>query len=195
MTDSVKAARAAVQIGSLAVDGFMLPDGDYRMSQAQAAQAIGESPVYALRFLQSKDSKALLGEAYTDYNPEAVEVESEPGKRGQTRINALPLEVVTAYWLTRAYKGNQKAFILCWALLTESLERRFDEAFSVSRTEEERNTLLTERVQQLEQSLEILGQTFAIDDVARQERDYFERLLRENGIDPWGLSGEAQSKE
>jgi hypothetical protein len=101
MSDSVKASRAIVQIGSIQVDGFMLPDGSYRMSQAQAAEAIEEPPVYALRFLRSKDSKALLEETYTDYTPESVEVEPESGKRGQTRINALPLEVVSAYWLTR----------------------------------------------------------------------------------------------
>ncbi|MEG4577414.1 hypothetical protein QUA56_32815 [Microcoleus sp. N3A4] len=64
------------------------------------------------------------------------------GQRGQTRINALPLDVVTAYWLTRAYKGNRKAFLLSWTLLTESLERRFDEAFGVTRTPQERNELL-----------------------------------------------------
>lgn len=77
MTDSTKATRATVQIGNFEVDGFMLPDGSYRMSQTQAAGAIEEPPVYALRFLQSKDSKALLGEAYTDYTPEPVEVEPE----------------------------------------------------------------------------------------------------------------------
>ena len=184
MTESVRAVRASVQIGSLTVDGFMLPDGSYRMSQTQAAETIDESPVYALRFLRSNDSKALLGEVYTDYTPESVEVEPEPGKRGQTRINALPLDVITAYWLTRAYKGNRKAFLLSWTLLTESLERRFDEAFGVTRTEGERNELLNQRVQELERDI---SEAFWVDDEIRMERDHYERLLRENGIDPWGL--------
>ena len=188
MTNPTRATRTTVTISSLEVDGFMLPDGSYRMSQAQAAGTIEEPPVYALRFLRSNDSKALLGETYTDYTPESVEVEASPGKRGQTRINALPLDVVTAYWLTRAYKGNRKAFLLSWALLTESLERRFDEAFGVSRTETERNDRLSQRLQQLESDLSRLGETYALDDIARQEREYLERLLRENGIDPWGTS-------
>lgn len=187
MSEPIKATRATVPIGSIEVDGFRLPDGSYRMSQAQAAETIEEPPVYALRFLQSKDSKTLLGEAYTDYTPERVEVESDSGKRGQTRINALPLEVVTAYWLSRASRGNKKAFLLTWALLTESLERRFDSVFGVERTEQERNTLLTQRIQQLESDLDRLGEGFALDDEIRRERDYFERLLREHGIDPWGL--------
>ncbi len=189
MTDSVKATRTAVTIGSLTVDGFMLPDGSYRMSQAQAAEAIGEPPVYALRFLRSKDSQALLGEAYTDYTPERVEVESE-GERGQTRINALPLEVVTGYWLTRSYKGNKQAFILSWALITENLERRFDNAFGVSRTEQERDDRLSARVQQLEQDLSKLGEAYALDDDLRQRLVYYEKLLKENGIDAWAIPPE-----
>ena len=187
MTESVRAVRASVQIGSLTVDGFMLPDGSYRMSQTQAAETIDESPVYALRFLRSNDSKALLGEVYTDYTPESVEVEPEPGKRGQTRINALPLDVITAYWLTRAYKGNRKAFLLSWTLLTESLERRFDEAFGVIHTEGERNELLNQRVQELERDI---SEAFWVDDEIRMERDHYKRLLQENGIvDPWALPG------
>lgn len=162
----------------------MLPDGSYRMSQTQAAETIDESPVYALRFLRSNDSKALLGEVYTDYTPESVEFEPEPGKRGQTRINALPLDVITAYWLTRAYKGNRKAFLLSWTLLTESLERRFDEAFGVTRTKLERNELLSQRVQELERDI---SEAFWVEDEIRIERDHYERLLRENGIEPWGL--------
>lgn len=50
MTESTRAIRALLQIGSLTVDGFMLPDGSYRMSQTQAAETIDEPPVYALRF-------------------------------------------------------------------------------------------------------------------------------------------------
>ena len=42
MTDSVRAVPASVQIGSLIVDGFMLPDGSYRMSQTQAAECVGK---------------------------------------------------------------------------------------------------------------------------------------------------------
>ena len=188
--DTVKAQRSTVRIGDLEVDGFMLPDGSYRMSQAQAAEAIEEPPVYALRFLRSKESKALLGEGYTDYTPESVDVEPEPGKRGQTRINALPLEVVTAYWLTRSYKGNKKAFALAWGLLTESLDRRFDAAFGVIRSEAERDERLAGRVQRLERDLERLGEAFAIEDDLKRERDRFYQRLVELGEDPYQLPDE-----
>jgi hypothetical protein len=59
------------------VDGFMLPDGSYRMSQAQVAQAVDKPPVNALRFLESKAFKSLLEKDYTDYTPEPIELESQ----------------------------------------------------------------------------------------------------------------------
>ncbi|NEP14438.1 MAG: hypothetical protein F6J86_16885 [Symploca sp. SIO1B1] len=184
MTESIRATRASVQIGSQEVDGFMLPDGSYRMSQTQAAECMGKPEINARRFLASKAIKSLLGEGYT---PDSIEIESDEQLRGQSRFNALPLEVVTAYWFTQASQGNKQALSLVWALLTESLERRFDSAFGITRTETERQERLTSRVQQLERDLAELGEGFALDDHIRQERDYFERLLREKGIDPWGL--------
>ena len=190
MTDATRATRTTVTIGSIQVDGFMLPDGSYRMSQAQAAQTIGEPPNYALRFLRSNNVKALLGEAYTDYTPDSVEVEPDPRRqRGQTRIQGWTLEIVFAYWVFRCFKGNVQARNLVLALGTETLERRFDAAFGVERTERERNERLSTRIEQLEGDLSRLGETYALDDVVRDERDYFERLLRENGIDPWQGSG------
>lgn len=45
MTKSVRAFRASVQIGSLAVDGFVLPDGSYRMSQTPAAECVGKPEI------------------------------------------------------------------------------------------------------------------------------------------------------
>ena len=81
MTTGDKAKRATVAIGPSSVEGFQMPDGSYRMSQSGAATTINESPVYALRFLASRDSKALLGEAFTDYTPEQIEVEPSPGDR------------------------------------------------------------------------------------------------------------------
>jgi len=101
MTESVKATRSSVRIGSLEVDGFMLPDGSYRMSQTQAAECIGKPEINARRFLDSKAIKALLGNSYT---PDTVEIEASAEQlRGQSRFNALPLEVVTAYWFNQRF--------------------------------------------------------------------------------------------
>jgi hypothetical protein len=181
-----KAVRATVQIGNLTVDAFMLPDGSYRMSQTQTAELVGLSERNAREFLDSKTFERLAGEGYT---PAIFDIDSEQS-RGQSRFRGLPLEVVVIYWVYQCYRGNKQAFSLLTALATESLERRFDNVFGVTRTEQERDTLLSQRVNQLEQDLTKLGEAFALDDLARQERDYYLSLLQSNGIDPYKLPEE-----
>ena len=66
MTTEFKATRATVTIGSLVVDGFMLPDGSYRMSQTQAAEAVGltrrnVSDFFALKVPQKLTGRGLYG--------------------------------------------------------------------------------------------------------------------------------------
>lgn len=180
MSDHAK--RAVIPIGSLRVDGFQMPSGDYWMSQASAAKAVNEPPVYALRFLRSKDAKALLRGDYTDYS---IEVEDAAQERGRTRINALSLDIVSAYWLYRAHRGNKQALGLCLALMTETLERRFDAAFGVARRESERNAVLTQQSQKQERDLEALAETFAQDDVQRQQIEILEQQIRDLGGEPW----------
>lgn len=189
MSESIKATRATVAIGALTVDAFMLPDGSYRMSQTQASEAVGLSRQNVSDFLRSNAIKTLLGEGYTSpiSGSEQIEIESEGDKRGQSRFNSVPLEVVGAYWLWQSYRGNKKALALCMALITESLERRFDNAFGVVRTEQDRNDATTARIKALESDLANLGEGFAIDDDIRRELNDLKTWLRDHGINPYGL--------
>jgi hypothetical protein len=100
MTESsVRATRAIVQIGSLTVDGFMLPDGSYRMSQTQVAEAAGWVWRNISDFLRSNALKSLLGEGYTStiFEREEIEIESDLGSRGQSRFLSVPPEIASAY--------------------------------------------------------------------------------------------------
>ena len=164
-----------------------LPDGSYRMSQTQAAEAVGKSPVNALRFLRSNSIKALLGRDFTDYTPDSIEIEPEPGKRGQSRFNALPLEIVTAYWINQCFQGNKSALALVMALATETLERRFDAAFGITRTEQERNERLSQHNQQLERDLK---GALDLEAAAQYELNYVRDWLKQQGLDPWKLPAE-----
>jgi len=74
---------------------------------------------------------------------------------------------------------------LVWPLLTETLERRFDEGFGVTRTETERKEILSQRVLELEQDI---SEAFWVEDEARAERAT-SAIERENGIDPWRIPG------
>jgi len=56
-------------------------------------------------FWTQKPSKLYACQGYT---PDTIEIESSEEVRGQSRFNALPLEVVTAYWLTQAGEGTNR---------------------------------------------------------------------------------------
>lgn len=181
----------------------MLPDGDYRMSLTQAAECVSKPARSTFDFLRSKALKRLLSEAGStfDFLPEdtAAAIATDAytaeqflvdlgieGNQGQTRIRGVPLEIVILYWHWESFRGNKQAFFLVVGLAIETLERRFDAAFGITRTELERNELLSQRVQKLERDI---GEAFWVDDEIRIEHDHYERLLRENGIDPWKLPG------
>jgi hypothetical protein len=161
---SDKAQRQTILIGPIEVEGFMMPDGSYRMSQTQSAEAIEKSEITARRFLDSKGIKSLLGKAF---RPDTIQIE-KPENRGAFEFNAIPLEVVSAFWLWEASKGNKKAIALCYALMTETLERRFDSAFGVERSEADYNQLLTARLQKTEQQLALLSDAYAEPDILRE---------------------------
>ena len=177
-----KAKRAIIRIGSLEVEGFQMPDGSYRMSITGAAEAVGLSVRNASDFLRSKAIKSLLGEGYTPPKSE-IEVESTEQARGQARINALPLEAVNAYWHWQSHRGNKTALSLCMALSFETLDRRFDGAFGVSRSDEEYNQLLAERAQQ-QRDIEALSEAYAVDDIVREENSRLRQQLKDAGIEP-----------
>jgi len=61
MTKSVRAVRASVKIGSLTVDGFMLPDGSYRTQPNQSRRSSGLIPTQRVRFKTLKRPKKLVG--------------------------------------------------------------------------------------------------------------------------------------
>lgn len=180
MTD--KAKRQNITIGNLEVEGFQMPDGSYRMSQTQAAEAIEKDEINARRFLDSRGIKTLLGKGYT---PDTIEIESDVQRRGQTRINALPLEVVTAYWIWQCSRGHKPAIALVLAMATETLERRFDRAFGVTRTEEEYNQRLSERLQSTQRQLEQLAEAYAEPDLLREQVARLEEQVRQLGGEPW----------
>jgi hypothetical protein len=190
MTDSVKATRAIVTLGSLTIDGFMLPDGSYRMSLTQAAECVGLGVQNASDFLRSKAIKSLMGEAYT---PQIFEIESEDQARGQSRIRALPLPVVCKYWLWQSHRGNKQALALVDALMAETLERRFDSAFGVTRAEDDWDKRLSDRIiAQLETDLSF---AMAETDIATYREKLLEDQLRQNGIEPWTMPNDESNEE
>lgn len=195
MSESIKATRATVTLGSLTIDGFMLPNGEYRMSQTQASECVGKAGQGISNFLKSKAFNRLLGEAGGTSQKAQQSTESfivdigDQGSKGETRIVGLPLVTVFIYWAWESFRGNKQALSLIVALGTETLERRFDTAFGVTRTEDERNNRMIERMAKLESDLaESYDQ---LNDEANL-RQLAERKLEEEGVDMWGLPGDEE---
>jgi hypothetical protein len=189
MTDQTKATRATIQLGNLTIDGFMLPNGSYQMSLTQAAETVDLGVQNASDFLRSKALKSLAGEGYT---PQTFEIETDDQTRGQGRFRGLPLEIVRKYWLYQASRGNKKAIALCDALMAETLERRFDRAFGVTRPEEEWDRRLSDAiVAQLETTL---STAFEAADMATNRERLLEQQLRELGVEPWALPGDEDNE-
>ena len=64
--ETVKAQHAIVRIGNLEVEGFMLPNGSYRMSLSQVAGCVNTSPQNVSNFLRSRLLNHKRGEKSTD---------------------------------------------------------------------------------------------------------------------------------
>ncbi|WP_193892316.1 hypothetical protein [Nostoc sp. LEGE 06077] len=140
--------RATIEIAGIEVEVFQLPSGEYVMSQTQVTEAIDLQSVYILRFLESKQSKALPGND-SEFYTLSVEGSNKP-------INVVPTKVVSDFWLEQVAKGNTKAFALVNACMQEALERRCDNAFGVNKTEQQYEQQTSDRLTQWQQTRQYL---------------------------------------
>lgn len=128
---TVKAKREVILLGNLQLNVFQLPNGTYLLSQTQTADSIAEDEISVRRFLKSDSPEAL---PYKGFTPDKLAVEGT-----KTRINGIPIPLAVAYWTKEAASGNSVAARLLGACAIESIERRADKAFGVSRTEDHYN--------------------------------------------------------
>jgi hypothetical protein len=118
---------------------MQLPSGRYLLSKAGVAASIGKERQSTADFLQGDSREAL---PFKTFKPVKVKVE---GKKGAP-AEAVPIELATAYWRYWDKQGNIEAGAIVDACIFESIERRADKAFGVSRTEDERNQDFAVRV-------------------------------------------------
>jgi hypothetical protein len=142
--DIVRATRAEFDIAGIPVAGLMMPDGSYRMSDTDIAAAIDEAANSLSHIRRNKTFKALISEGSPlSQKPEKLSVQGNNAK-----LNCSTIEFAAAYWVLRS-KDNNKAFALATALVTESIQRRFDRAFGQHVTEAEYDASLRLRLERL----------------------------------------------
>ncbi|NJN61499.1 MAG: hypothetical protein HC795_08210 [Coleofasciculaceae cyanobacterium RL_1_1] len=161
----MKAKRETIALGDLSLDVFQLPDGSYVMSQTQVAAAIGKGRQNLSDFLGSKWLKALPGADRSCQTFERIEIEG----RGRD-INAVPLEIAFLYWVFQVSQKNREAIAVVVPLGSETLARRADSAFGITRSEAEYEAATSEMMKLLgrvARERDILLDSYAIDDDAR----------------------------
>ncbi|BCL38351.1 helix-turn-helix domain-containing protein [Nostoc sp. MS1] len=125
-----KAKRAVIKIAGIEIDGFE-NNGKYFLSQSQVAEILGIHKYSTTRFID----ELRKNQGYTGH---ILEVESNgKGKRGSSRVIAIPPNLASLFWGYQARKGNDKALALVCACAEEALERRLDRVFQQVKTEDE----------------------------------------------------------
>ena len=183
-----KAKRATIQLGDRELDVFQLPDGSYRLSQSQVAEAVGKPRQNFANFLGTKWLKALPGLDSSSQTFSEIDYEG----RGRP-ITAVPPAIAFAFWVFQVWQRNKSALPLVIALGTETLTRRADAAFGVQRSEAEYAAAANELmviVANQNQVLKALEENYATDDEAREtaaiawaDVKRLQEMLEANGID------------
>ena len=133
---TTKAKRASIQIAGIEVEVFQLPSGEYIMSQVQVAEAVGKGESLLRMFLTTKQLKPL---PHNDFSFAKTATQSDnPYQRGGVRdIKGIPIDIVSEFWMSQAFKRNVKAQALVSACMQEALQRRCDTAFGAVKSEQQ----------------------------------------------------------
>lgn len=93
MTDIIRSVRAELNLGHVAIDCYMLPDGEKRIGLAGASLAIGRSNNYLSRLLDQRSNKlkSLQEVGFTGYLTET----DVPLERGTTRSKTISVRDFT----------------------------------------------------------------------------------------------------
>ena len=118
-----KAVRTTVEFAGVDLELFMLPNGEYFASQTSASASLDKDNTSIMRFSTSSALKALLGKEF--------ELSSLTVTGSNKPIKAVPLEVVSAYWMHWCGKGDAKAKQLVGGLIKRTLRDVADEAFGI----------------------------------------------------------------
>lgn len=122
--------------------------------------------------LHSLESRAPKFDTPDDFTK--IEVDSREQTRGATRIAPIPLTFAALFWVYQLERGNTQARPLVAACVVETLTRRADTAFGVTRSEDEYQAASAEFMKLLGRvahERDVLLENYDIDDDARQLAD------------------------
>jgi hypothetical protein len=142
---SQKAVGVKINLGSIEINGYMLPDGSYRLSKGQSCDIVGLDRK-RLSQLQEKNSlKAIIG-AGSSLSQKELTKYNVAGQNA--KVDLIPIEMALIIW-TEVGSDASKALVI--AAAAESIERRLDAVVGKVRTEQEYNDRLEFRYGHLKQ--------------------------------------------
>lgn len=132
MTESTKAVTATVQLGDLSIDGYMMPNGEFRAGIAGASILLGHAKNWfnRLRTEAPNKLKALQDGGFTGY-VQPVVIPRESGTRGASRAQTISLKDLTTLITVEALSGNKRAIALQAAFTLGGLDALFRDAFGM----------------------------------------------------------------
>jgi hypothetical protein len=134
MSNQTKAIVAEVKLGTVSIEGLMLPDGTFAVAASQLAE------LNLVRQNQaSRDLKSILGKDFP-FDTASSELNSK-------KVNILTLPQVEMVITQLAFKGNQVAQQLMLALIGLSLQQLFCDSFGMRFESQDRQDWLTTRQQ------------------------------------------------
>ena len=141
----IRARASKVDLGYTVIEGLQLPDGSYEIAVPQLLSVFPD--FNTSKNLVSRDIKRLMGEGF---NTSKRKTEFRKNYTNTITIKQLVQIAKTLY----KKHDLSSAEALLDAALEEALDRRFDEAFAVKVTEEERGERFTNRFNQVVDYLE-----------------------------------------
>lgn len=121
------AQHVTIALAGSNLDVFQLEDGTRVGSLTSTAEAVGKTAQSISDFLNGKSPEAL---PYKGFLFQKVK-----SPRGNKPINAVPFDLMVAFWSYQAGRGNKDAQALLAAGILEMMERRVDGAMGVKKTE------------------------------------------------------------
>jgi hypothetical protein len=141
MAEPIKAINATVELSdTLSIDGYMMPDGEFRAGIAGASVLLGHGKDWFNRLASKAPNKlkALQDGGFTG-RLQPVVIKRESGARGASRAQTISLKDLTTLITVEALQGNKRAIALQAAFVLEGLDSRFRDAFGVQqRTSDEK---------------------------------------------------------
>ena len=132
---------ATIQLSdALSIDGYMMPDGEFRAGIAGASVLLGYGKDWFNRLASKAPNKlqALQAAGFTG-RTQPVVIPRESGARGASRAQTISLKDLATLITVEALQGNKRAIALQASFTLEGIDSRFRDAFGVQeRTADEK---------------------------------------------------------